>query len=66
MEIAGLGLVAIALAGGVTVINLLGTGLSAATITTSLAAIGALLGGGMVVGIVMVFAGGVFVGKFCV
>jgi hypothetical protein len=65
LEIAGLGLVSIAVVAGVgTVINLLGvTGISAAGITSALAAIGSVVGMGMLAGICIIAVGGVVVGK---
>jgi len=70
IKIAGLGWVIIKVVvsvGGVaTLINILGvTGLSAAGITSALAAIGSVVGMGMLAGIVMIAVGGVIVGKFC-
>ncbi len=65
LEIAGLGLVSIAVAAGVgTVINFLGVaGISAAGITSALAAIGSVVGMGMLAGVVMIAVCGVVVGK---
>ncbi|HEY9636675.1 MAG TPA: hypothetical protein V6D30_20965 [Leptolyngbyaceae cyanobacterium] len=70
IKIAGLGWVIIKVVVGVggvaTLINILGvTGLSAAGITSALAAIGSVVGMGMLAGIVMIAVGGVIVGKFC-
>ncbi|MBD2014341.1 hypothetical protein H6F96_10190 [Microcoleus sp. FACHB-53] len=65
LEIAGLGLVSIAVVTGVgTVINLLGVaGISAAGITSALAAIGSVIGMGMLAGVCLIAVGGVVVGK---
>lgn len=65
LEIAGLGLVSIAVVAGVgTVINLLGiTGISAAGITSALAAIGSAVGMGMLAGICIIAVSGVVIGK---
>jgi hypothetical protein len=67
IEIAGLGWVIIKVIAGVgTLINFLGVpGLSGAGITSALAAIGSLVGMGMLAGIVLIAIGGVIVGKFC-
>jgi hypothetical protein len=67
LEVAGLGLVSIAFVAGVgTVINFLGvSGLSAAGITSALAAIGSLVGMGMLAGIIIIAVSGVVIGKFC-
>jgi hypothetical protein len=67
IEIAGLGWVIIKVIAGVgTLINFLGVpGLSGAGITSALAAIGSLVGMGMLAGIVIIAIGGVIVGKFC-
>jgi hypothetical protein len=65
LEIAGLGLVSIAVVAGVgTVINFLGVaGISATGITSALAAIGSVVGMGMLAGVVMIAVCGVVVGK---
>ncbi len=65
IEIAGLGLVSIAFVAGVgTVINLLGVpGISAAGITSALAAIGSVVGMGMLTGVVIIAVCGMVVGK---
>jgi hypothetical protein len=67
IEIAGLGLATISVIAGVgTLINFLGVpGLSAAGITSALAAIGSLVGMGMLAGVVIIAIGGAIVGKFC-
>jgi hypothetical protein len=67
IEISGLGWVIIKVIAGVsTLINFLGVpGLSGAGITSALAAIGSLVGMGMLAGIVIIAIGGVIVGKFC-
>ncbi|MBE9126506.1 MULTISPECIES: hypothetical protein [unclassified Coleofasciculus] len=67
IEISGLGWAIIKVIAGVgTLINFLGVpGLSAAGITSALAAIGSVVGMGMLAGIVMIAVGGVIVGKFC-
>jgi hypothetical protein len=67
IEIAGLGLATISVIAGVgTLINFLGIpGLSAVGISSALAAIGSLVGMGMLAGVVLIAIGGVIVGKFC-